>query len=211
MVSDSNGSRAVGWLAGVVLVAGCAGVTGCSNGEGSTAEHKNSGAEHKSSSAEKTPTAKSSPSSPRSATRRSSAEGAVAAWVTAVVKDRPREACLVMADPAEDSAAARVGTPATCNRNTPKGRQMLDSIGRFHASFTPKHATGDPKVRVAEVQATGDEAVVPADKVVVDGQTLDKVILSNSTGLEPGQLDVKMESTRIKGAWYVTNLDFNVG
>ncbi|MGP3922297.1 hypothetical protein [Streptomyces sp. 8N616] len=58
---------------------------------------------------------------------------------------------------------------------------------------------------------TGDKAVVPAGKVTVDGQTLDKIILSHSTGVEPGELDVKIDATEIDDSWYVTNLEFNIG
>ncbi len=88
---------------------------------------------------------------------------------------------------------------------------MQDNIGKFRTSFMPEPPTNNPKVEVATVPVTGDKAMVPADKVTVDGQTLDKIILSHSTGLESGQLDVKVESTKIADAWYVTNLDFNIG
>ncbi|MET7685989.1 hypothetical protein [Streptomyces sp. NPDC005423] len=88
---------------------------------------------------------------------------------------------------------------------------MLENIGRIRTSFTPKPPTDDPKVEVAHVAPTGDEVVTPAEKVTVDGQTLDKVILSHSTGVKADQLDVKVHSTKIEDAWYVTDLDFNIG
>ncbi|MGW1287005.1 hypothetical protein ACWDBD_16105 [Streptomyces sp. NPDC001118] len=197
-MAENYRNKAVRWIAGAALVATVAGVTGCSKGTDSAADKK--------------PTAsRSTAASPPSATRPSTAEGAAAAWVTAIIKGRPKQACLVMASPAADASPARVGTPAMCNSNTPDVRKMLDNVGKFRASFTPKGSTGDPKVDVAQVPVTGDKAVVPADKVTVDGQTLDKVILSNSTGLKPGQLDVKIESAKIDGAWYVTNFDLHVG
>ncbi|EFL21654.1 hypothetical protein SSOG_01366 [Streptomyces himastatinicus ATCC 53653] len=81
----------------------------------------------------------------------------------------------------------------------------------YHKSFTPKQSTGDPKVEVAKTPATGDKVMVPADKITVDGQTLDKVMVSNSTGVKQGQLDMKVEASKIKDAWYMSNLDFNIG
>lgn len=202
-VSESYRNKTVGWIAGAVVVAAVAGVTGCSKEE--------SGAEKK--------PASSSTAAESGKTRQgedpqaapSSAEKAVGAWVTAVIKGQPKKACLVMAKPAKGSSPAEVGTPARCNSDEPDVRQMRESAKRFRASFTPKQASGDPKVDVAKVPATGDKVMVPADKITVDGQTLDKVMLSNSTGLKDGQLDIKVESTKIEDAWYVTNLDMNIG
>jgi len=198
----------MGWAVGATLVATVAGVTGCSNDPESAAAEKPTASNSTTSNS----SASSSPAgeSP-SATRQSTAEEAVAGWVTAVVKGKPKQACLVMAEPATASSPARVGTPSTCNSDTPEARQIQENIGKFRTSFTPKPPTSNPKVEVTQVPATGDKTVIAADKVTIDGQTLDKVILSNSTGVEPGQLDVKVESTKIDNAWYVTNLDFDIG
>ncbi|MEU8969398.1 hypothetical protein AB0D11_08980 [Streptomyces monashensis] len=198
MMSQSCQIKAVRRIAGAALVVIAAGVTGCSKGTDSGAHEKPTAGG---------PTA----SSASSATRESTAEDAVAAWVTAIVEGRPRQACLVMAFPATDASPARAGTPAMCDGNTPEVRKTLDTVGRLRTSFTPKGSTGDPQVTVAQVPVTGDRAVVPADRVTVDGQALDKVVLSHSTGLKPGQLDVKTESTRIDGAWYVTDFDLHIG
>ncbi|MCF3132639.1 hypothetical protein [Streptomyces olivochromogenes] len=201
MVWQSDSKGTVRWIAGVALVVTVAGVTGCS-------KDKDSGAD-------KAPTvSKSTASQPTTAApkpRQSTAEEAVASWVTAVIEGRPKQACVVMAEPATASSPAQVGTPTRCNSNTPEMRQMQQNLGRFRKAFTPKQPTNNPKVEVAHVPETGGKAVVPADKITIDGQTLEKVILSNSTGIKQGQLDVKVESAKIKGAWYVTNLDFNVG
>ncbi|MGP4007693.1 hypothetical protein [Streptomyces sp. 4N124] len=191
-----------------------AGVTGCSNDTGSAADKEPAASNSTTADSEKAKKGKQqdgSAAAQASAVRQSTAEGAVAAWVTAVIKGQPKQACLLMGEPAADSSPARAGTPSRCNSNAPEVRQMQDNIGEFRTSFMPEPPTKDPKVEVATVPVTGDKATVPADKVTVDGQTLDKIILSHSTGLESGQLDVKVESTKIDDAWYVTNLDFNVG
>jgi hypothetical protein len=198
MMSQSCRIKAVRRIAGAALVVIAAGVTGCSKGTDSGAHEKPAAGG---------PTAAPAPS----ATRESTAEGAVAAWVTAIVEGRPRQACLVMAFRATDASPARAGTPAMCDGDTPEVRKTLDTVGKLRTSFTPTGSTGDPQVTVAQVPVTGDRAVVPADRVTVDGQTLDKVVLSHSTGLKPGQLHVKTESTRIDGAWYVTDFDLHIG
>ncbi|WP_420907363.1 hypothetical protein [Streptomyces scabichelini] len=196
------------------MAAMVAGVTGCSNDTGSAADKEpaaSSSTTADSEKAKKREQQDGSAAAQPSAVRQSTAEGAVAAWVTAVIKGQPKQACLLMGEPAADSSPARAGTPSRCNSNAPEVRQMQDNIGKFRTSFMPEPPTNNPKVEVATVPVTGDKAMVPADKVTVDGQTLDKIILSHSTGLESGQLDVKVESTKIADAWYVTNLDFNVG
>ncbi|MFF3940581.1 hypothetical protein [Streptomyces phaeofaciens] len=64
---------------------------------------------------------------------------------------------------------------------------------------------------VTETPAVGGEVAVPAGKITIDGRPLDKVILSHSTGIEAGRLDVKLHATQIENLWYISNLDFNVG
>ncbi|WP_328437826.1 hypothetical protein OHA71_12565 [Streptomyces sp. NBC_00444] len=202
------------WIAGGALAAMAAGVTGCSSDTGSAADKEpaaSSSAPADSEKANKEKQQDGSAAAQPSAVRQSTAEGAVAAWVTAVIKGQPEQACLLMGEPAADSSPARAGTPSRCNSNAPEVRQMQKNIGKFRTSFMPEPPTNNPKVEVATVPVTGDKAMVPADKVTVDGQPLDKIILSHSTGLDSGQLDVKMESTKIADAWYVTNLDFNIG
>ncbi|MET8537771.1 hypothetical protein ABZV67_39995 [Streptomyces sp. NPDC005065] len=132
-------------------------------------------------------------------------------WVTAILQGKPKQACLVMAEPASGSTPAQVGTPQRCNSDDPQVREMQDNISKFRESFTPKGSNGAAEVKVAETQSTDDKALIPADKIYVGGQPLDAVILSNSTGLEKEQLDVKVESTKIDSSWWVTNIEFNVG
>ncbi|WP_369392438.1 hypothetical protein AB5J72_36270 [Streptomyces sp. CG1] len=210
MTSESYRNKAVRSIAGAALVATVAGVAGCSKSTDSATDKKPN-ASSRTADPETSHTGSGSAASQPSIQHQPTAEGAVAAWVTAIIKGQPKQACLVMAFPATDSQPAQVGTPAMCNSNTPEVRNMQDNIGKFRTSFTPKGTTGDPKVDVAQVLVTGDKAVVPAGKVTVDGQPLDKVILSNSTGVKPGQLDAKIESAKVDGAWCVTNFDLHVG
>ncbi|MFD7500347.1 hypothetical protein [Streptomyces sp. NPDC059850] len=211
-MSEGYRNRTIRWIAGAAVVAAVVGVTGCSKeaeSDSGTVEKKPVASNSTGAGAEKK--GEGSADSQASEPRQTTAEEAVATWVTAVVQKKPKEGCLVMAAPAQGSSPAQVGTPERCSGNAPEVRQMRESVTRFHESFTPKQSPGEPKVEVAKTPATGDKATIPADKITIDGQTLDKVIVSNSTGVKPGQLDVKVESTKIKDAWYVTNLDFNLG
>ncbi|MFI6931019.1 hypothetical protein [Streptomyces sp. NPDC050287] len=209
----SHRNRTIGWIAGGALSA-VIGLTGCSDSSDSTADKgtaaSSSPAPDAETSAQEKPEDASAPSQ-ASAADQSTAEGAVAAWVTAVVKGEPKDACLLMGEAATGSSPARAGTEATCDGDTPQAQQIEKNIGQFRKSFTPEPPTDDPKVEVARVPATGGKAVVPADKITVDGQRLDKIILSRSTGVKSGQLDVKVQSTKIGKAWYVTDLDLNIG
>ena len=209
----SHRKRTVGWIAGGAIAATVAGVTGCSSDSDPAADKKPTASSSSAADAENADKGKQKDGSSAqpSAGSQSTAEGAVAAWVTAVIKGEPKQACLLMGEPATDSSPARAGTAERCDSDDPEVRQMQDSLGEFRTSFMPEPPTDDPKVEVATVQPAGDKAVVPAKKVTVEGKTLDKIILSHSTGVEAGQLDVNMESTKIDDAWYVTNLDFNIG
>ncbi|WP_369199299.1 hypothetical protein [Streptomyces sp. PU-14G] len=209
MKSGSYRKRSVGWIAGAALAAMAVGVTGCS-GDSDSGEKKPA-ADSSAADQPKEEKKDGSATPPSSDTRRSSAEGAVAAWVTAIVKGQPKKACLVMAEPAAGSSPAKVGTPSRCNSDDPDVRKMRENLGKFRASFSPKPPPSDPQVDVARTPATGNKTVVPADKVTIDGETLDKVILSNSSGVKEGQLDVKMTSSKIEGAWYVTDFALDIG
>lgn len=210
-MSASYRNRTVSRVTGAIVVAAVLGVTGCSDDSDSDADKKPAASKSSESEAEPEPDKTEEEGSNPSDVPQGTPEEAVETWVSAVIEKQPAKACLVMAEPAKGSTPAEVGSPELCNGKSAKGREMQESIGRFRESFTPKGSTGKPTVEVAPPTVNGDKAVIPADKITVDGQTLDKVILSNSTGLKPGDLDVKFETTKIKDVWYVTNMDFNIG
>ncbi|PSM42553.1 hypothetical protein C6Y14_15215 [Streptomyces dioscori] len=116
-----------------------------------------------------------------------------------------------MAEPAEGSTPAKVGSEETCGDGAPDRKQIDATVKQLGESFTPEPPSVDPKVEVAKAEVTGDTAEYPADKITVDGQTLEKIVLSHSTGVTADQLDIKVQSSRIEDSWYVTNLDFDIG
>lgn len=201
-------ARRISSITGAALAAVVA-LGGCSSDSDSGSDKKSSASG--SPAAEKKPDSDASASSPASAADQSTAEGAVAAWVAAVIKQQPKEACLVMAEPADGSTPAKVGSEETCGDGATDRKQIDATVEQLGESFTPEPPPADPKVEVAEVPATGDTVEFPADKISVDGQTLDKIVLSHSTGVTADQLNIKIQSSRIEDSWYVTNLDLDIG
>ncbi|WP_328498625.1 hypothetical protein OHS59_42220 [Streptomyces sp. NBC_00414] len=201
-------ARRISSITGAALAAVVA-LGGCSSDSDSDADKKSPASG--SPAADKKPDSDASASSPASAADRSTAEGAVAAWVTAVVKGEPKDACLVMAEPASGSKPATVGSEKTCADDAPERKQIDATVKQLGESFTPEPPSDDPKVEVAEVPAKGDTVEFPAEKITIDGQTLDEIVLSHSTGVTADQLDINVQSSKIEDSWYVTNLDFNIG
>ncbi|MFE1797319.1 MULTISPECIES: hypothetical protein [unclassified Streptomyces] len=202
-------TRRIGSIAGATLAAVVA-LGGCSSDSDSDSKKKST-ASASPAADEKKPDSDASASSPASAADQSTPEGAVAAWVTAVIKQQPKEACLVMAEPAKGSTPAKVGSEETCGDDAPDRKQIDATVEQLGESFTPEPPPADPKVEVAKAEATGDTVEYPADKITVDGQTLEKIVLSHSTGVTADQLNIKVQSGRIEDSWYVTNLDLDIG
>lgn len=207
MVLVGQRTRRVGAVAGAV-VAGVVGLAGCSDdtkpSEGQKQSVSGSPVDDSSESADEA-------ASQASGVDRSSAEKAVAGWVAALIKGEVEQACLLMAEPADGSKPAQVGSEKTCGADAPERKRMEATLGQFKESFTPDPPSDNPKVEVTQTPGTGDKVKVPAARITVDGQALDKIVLAHSTGVTQDQLDIKVESSRIEGSWYVTNLDFNVG
>lgn len=201
-------NRATGWIAGAGALIALSALTACS--EDSTAQRADSSSTGSPSAEAGSTTAAGTPAKEQTGGQ-ATVQDAVAGWVTAIVKDRPEDACLAMGTPATGSSPARANTAATCSGSGSQVQQMEQQIHSLHTSFTPKSSTGDPTVQVGQVQATGKTAVVPGDRITVGGQTLTAVLLSNSTGVQKDQVGLKVDATDIDGSWYVTDLHLSVG
>lgn len=201
--------NAVGWIVGICVMAAGSALVGCSADSTKTEDTKGT----KATKSTKGPasTASATPSPKGQSGDQSTAQGAVAAWVTAVVEDRPKEACLVMATPAGDGSPAKPGTEARCGGKGPEAQRMKEQIHRMHTSFTPDQPKSPPTVKVAEVPVTDKKATVDGDQVTVDGRTLKAIVLSHSTGVEKDQIGIRIEAGVVEGRWYVTNLGLSVG
>jgi hypothetical protein len=131
--------------------------------------------------------------------------------ITAIIEGDNRQACMVMGTTATDSAPVKVNDASICDSSSPEVRQMTYIVDRLRPSFTPKGSKGQPMVEVAQVPVTGGKAIVPANKITIGGQTLDEVMVSNSTGFEAGQVDVEFEASKSSDSWYVTDMKLDFG
>ncbi|AGP52449.1 hypothetical protein M271_04095 [Streptomyces rapamycinicus NRRL 5491] len=141
----------------------------------------------------------------------STVQAVVAKWVTAVVEDRPKEACSVMATPATNGSPAKPSTEAMCGGKGPEAQQMADQVHRMHTSFTPDQPKNPPTVKVAAVPVKDKKATVDGEQITVDGQTLKAIVLSHSTGAEEDQVGIRIEAGVVEGRWYVTDLGLSIG
>ncbi len=205
---------AAGWIVGVcLLLAAAPALTGCSKDSDSTKSKGQDG------SASAAPTASTSATADPSLSPtgrpgpggQSTVQEAVATWVTAVVQDRPKKACLVMATPGTGGSAAKPNTAAMCGGDTPQAQQMKQQVHRLHASFAPDQPKNPPTVKVAEVPVADKKATVDGEQITVDGQTLKAIVLSNSTGVKEDEIGVRVEAAVVDGRWYVTDLGLSVG
>ncbi|MFD0312724.1 hypothetical protein [Streptomyces flavalbus] len=185
------------------------GVAGCSDDAGSSAEGSAPGA---SVTAEAPGTPSGEETDGQSTTGgQSTPEEAVATLVTAIIEDDKGRACRVTGTAATGSEPAKPHTAAMCDSDSPDVQQMNKVVDSLRTSFTPEGANGQADTEVAEVAAADGKAVVPGEGITVNGQTLNEIMLSHSTGLTADQLDTAFEVTEVQGAWYVTDMKLGVG
>ena len=145
---------------------------------------------------------------PNQAGRPATGQQVLADWVGAVIAGDYKRACTDMAD--ASVTPAKPYTAAMCDPGDAKVKTMERVLKGLKEGFTPANSTGKPEVKVTGPAPTGDSATIAADKITVNGQTLDQVVLANSTGVQPGQTNFTFGVSKIEGGWYVTdfNLDF---
>ncbi|WP_326950172.1 hypothetical protein OG439_16165 [Amycolatopsis sp. NBC_01307] len=136
------------------------------------------------------------------------AEQALAQWIGAVVSGDFDQACSVMAD--AEQTPPKVFSPETCAGQDETMKSVRKVLDGLRTAFTPDNAANPPKVEVAGPAATGDSAKIAADKISVDGKTLDDIVLSHSTGVQPGQTNMTFSLQKLDEAWYVTNFDLKI-
>jgi hypothetical protein len=194
-------NRAVMRKIGVALAVACI-TAGCSTQLPGTATSASSGT-----SASAAPGA-SQAAEPDKAGRPATGQLVLADWVGAVIAGDYKRACTDMAD--TSVTPAKVYTAATCDPADAKIKTMERVLKGLREAFTPANSTGKPDVKVTGPAPAGDSATIAADKVTVNGKTLDEVVVANSTGVKPGETKITFGVTKIDGGWYVTdfNLDF---
>jgi hypothetical protein len=149
---------------------------------------------------------------------------ALSLWVANVVEGRFGAACadMVATSSSTPSAGAAPAAPtaASCanlSRTIVDGQSVQSVLARLQPLFTPGSAAAasaaseNVDVEVPPVAATGRTATIDARQITVDGQRLDKIVASHSTGVSADQLDLSFPVDDIGGSWYVANFNLNLG
>lgn len=207
MARTRPGKRLVGSATAVALLAALPLMAACSGGSDSSSASDDSSP---------SPSGSTSDSSKASSGNGSSAEAGdqstvsstVSAWVSAVIEKDGKQACLLSTVPGSTSPP-KASSPKTCDASTTKKRAR--GVKSLSKSFTPQNASGKPTVQVDAPTPKGDEAVVPAEKITVDGKPLKKIMLSGSQGVDSKSFDAKVKTNKIDKKWYVNGFDMDIG
>jgi len=211
MARPESGRRVIGWAAAATLLAAApllAACSGDSHSRPSSASHDSSGP------SPSTPTsdesgASSDGGSGAQADDQSTVSSAVGAWVDAVIQKDAKRVCLLSSVSGNGSAPPTAATPQMCSAATTQ--RMAVGLEAMSKAFTPRNASGRPRVKVNVPTPQGNEAVVPAAKVMIDGQSLRAILLSHSHNVDPKTFTFKAKANKINGKWYVGNNDVNSG
>ncbi|GAB2869635.1 hypothetical protein GCM10022245_00250 [Streptomyces mayteni] len=205
--------RRVGGIGVLALVAALA-MTACSDESEESADTPSDAGESSASPEESDAAADSDDSDDSQAagpgSGQATAGDAVAAWVTAIVEDQPVDACLAMATEGADGTPV-ANTAELCEDEGPEAEQARQGVSALRESFLPENPGVPPVVETAEGTESGGTTTFDGERITVDGQTLQDIIVSNSTGVEPGQIGIEVETTELEGRWYVTDMGLSIG
>ncbi|MFD7922048.1 hypothetical protein ACFV3R_22815 [Streptomyces sp. NPDC059740] len=210
MARPESGKRAVGWTTAATLLAVAPLLSACSGGsQSSAASHSSSSSPSAGASDRAEASSGSSTGAP--AGSQATVSSTVGTWVTAVIEQDAEKACRLAATTDGDSspAKAKPATPQTCDASTTK--KMAVGLKSLSKAFTPQNASGKPAVKVEAPTPKGDEAVVPAAKIIVDGKPLRAIMLSRSHGVNPKDFSAKVKTAKVNGKWYIGDFDLDSG
>ena len=107
----------------------------------------------------------------------------------------------------EDSmVAAAMPTPTSIPTSA-----CVSTLTELHQNFATDGLTKNSTFTIDPVKASGDSATISGTNVHVAGSTLTALMIAHSTGVQSGQFDISFVVSRISGAWYVTNMNMNLG
>lgn len=107
----------------------------------------------------------------------------------------------------EDSMiAAAMPTPTSIPTSA-----CVSTLTELHQNFATDGLTKNSTFTIDPVKASGDSATISGTNVHVAGSTLTALMIAHSTGVQSGQFDISFVVSRISGAWYVTNMNMNLG
>jgi hypothetical protein len=217
MARPESGKRATGLLAAGALLAAAPLMAACSGGSDSASDSTSPSASASSSSSPSGSSESGSGSGAEAggadgaggdsgtpADGQSTASGAVASWVSAVIAKDAKQVCRLSVAPGTKSDP-KPATAQTCTESTLK--QLEVGLPSMSKAFSPKGSSGTPQVRVDAPEPKGDSVTVPAVKIKVDGQQLRAILVSHTKGVETKSFRAKAEADRIDGKWYIGDFD----
>ncbi|WP_371537514.1 hypothetical protein OG210_17310 [Streptomyces sp. NBC_00466] len=211
MARPESDKRVMGWAAAATLLAAAPFMAACSGGSHS---HSSSASQDSSPSpstgASDNSGASSDGGSGAQADDQSTVSSAVGAWVDAVIEKDAKRVCKLTSVPGTGSAPPKATTSQMCN-DPSTTKEMNVGLPSMSKAFTPKNATGRPTVKVNVPTPQGNQAVVPAAKIMIDGKSLRSIMLSRSHNVDPKTFTFKAKANKIDGKWYVGDDDTNSG
>ncbi len=185
--------RAIGPLAGALAILFCA--SACAGGAPSTAS-----------------SGSSSPATPgtAAAVNRSTPDAVLTHWLRQVVRADYGRACQDMGRAAGGAAGTAAPAPYSATACASRSFGPASVLAHLHGNFTVDGITPRSSITVATAHVTGTSATVSGTDIHVSGTTLTSLMIAHSTGVKPGQFSISFTLSRIRGAWYVTdmNMDF---
>ncbi|WP_245633587.1 hypothetical protein [Amycolatopsis jejuensis] len=126
---------------------------------------------------------------------------AVEAWVTNILTERYKEACL---------ASAPVSAPGKDPETECADPSRISAAKSLREAWAKPGVKLPPesKVEVTGVPADGDKVAVPDTAIKLDGRTLHSLELIGATGNTDG-FSLKITAQKHDGKWYIGDMDIN--
>jgi hypothetical protein len=86
----------------------------------------------------------------------------------------------------------------------------LNTLTHMHQNFTIDGLTPRSSITVTAARVKGTTATVDGTDIHVSGTTLTSLMVAHSTGVKPGQFSISFLLSRIRGGWYVTNMNMSL-
>lgn len=152
------------------------------------------------------------------ATKMSDPATVMQVWLTNVIGGDYSQACMESTGmpTATQTSSTSAPSAAVCADPTKPiadGQSLESVLSKLRVVFTPKSATaGTPvNVQVTPVKPSGGSVTYDASDITVNGQKLDDIVVSHSTGVTAQQLDISFPLSEINGSWYVANFNMQIG
>ena len=127
---------------------------------------------------------------------------ALADWMHQVAAGNRSAACHDMREP---------GYSAEKGQSLCMSSAAAASFNGMHTNFVTDGIKPSTPISVTGAQVNGTQATISGNQVHLSGTTLDSLMVAHSTGVKPGQFDMSFKLSKVDGAWYVGDVNMNMG